>query len=201
VATTGRSDGPAFETVPARHHRLGPLARTVVARRRRTWARKIGTPRHLGVTRAVPAGSGRDLAGAGTRCGGARGRAGRPVSRRGLVVAGTATVAPSPYWTWAEHRAGRRGCHRAKRGEGKRSDLDRPVAGATIIQVQGEGAPARRCAAGEQLAIGSLALGMAPYAGIFWMRRRPGHPQMARRAGKSGCIARCPSGVGRRGAL
>jgi hypothetical protein len=51
-------------------------------------------------------------------------------------------------------------CHRAKRGEGQRSDLDRPVAGATIIQVQGEGAPARRRAGGGQLAIGSLALGM-----------------------------------------
>ena len=36
---------------------------------------------------------------------------------------------PLPYWTSAEHRAGQPGCHRAQRGEGKRSDLDSPAAG------------------------------------------------------------------------
>jgi len=40
-------------------------------------------------------------------------------------------------WTWADHRAGRPGLSRAKRGESERSDLDSPAAGATIIQVQG----------------------------------------------------------------
>jgi hypothetical protein len=34
---------------------------------------------------------------------------------------------PPPHRTWAEHRAGRRGCHRAKRGKGSVSDLDSPV--------------------------------------------------------------------------
>ena len=52
---------------------------------------------------------------------------------------------PPPHWTWAEHRAGRRGCHRAIARERERSDLDGPAAGATIIQVRwGEGAPSSR---------------------------------------------------------
>ena len=48
--------------------------------------------------------------------------------------------APSPDtlpWTWAEHRAGRRGLSPSEARERERSDLDSPAAGATIIHVQG----------------------------------------------------------------
>ena len=38
----------------------------------------------------------------------------------------TANPDPPSHWTWAEHRAGRRGCHRAKRGQGSEATLTAP---------------------------------------------------------------------------
>ena len=60
----------------------------------------------------------------------------------GLVRRGRQTAAPSPYWTWAEHRAGRPGLSPSAARGRERRDLDSPAAGATIIEVQGGRAPA-----------------------------------------------------------
>jgi hypothetical protein len=89
----------------------------------------IGTPLHLGVTPGARAPSllppsGADLTGLQGPCGaatprdcvGSRGRAG--LSSGAGALPGAANGSPlSPYRTWAEHRAGRPGCHRAKRGQ------------------------------------------------------------------------------------
>jgi hypothetical protein len=84
----------------------------------------LGTSRHMGVTAAVP-----DylavLSQVPARCPAEQG-AGAGCGDQSLVkgwLAGTANGSPSPYWTWAERRAGRRGCHRAKRGEGSGATL------------------------------------------------------------------------------
>ena len=64
---------------------------------------------------------------------------GKPATRPG------SSRAPSLPRRSMPPRAGRRGCHRAKRGKGKRSDLDSPAAGATITALRGRGTqpPAR----------------------------------------------------------
>ena len=42
------------------------------------------------------------------------------------LLPGSGRSQPPPHWTWAEHRAGRRGSHRAKRGTGSEATLTAP---------------------------------------------------------------------------
>ena len=78
---------------------------------RRCCRRTTPFPRSLPTKRHTPGGQGGHLA--------ANGRPLPPIGPR-------RSIAPDG-----------RGCHRAQRGKGKRSDLDSPAAGATIIEVQG----------------------------------------------------------------
>jgi hypothetical protein len=64
-----------------------------------------------------------------------------------------AAIAAPPHWTWAQHRAGRRGWSPSEARGRERSDVDSPRAGATIIQVQWGGRPERVWPPGPQVSV------------------------------------------------